>query len=133
MAGKQLSQGVATTGYAIGEFENYTSIYGYPKRRLYIHQLSSPGEALTMDNRCGFIKEERIFDEAGNVVNTVFYEKNGWRAHGTTRFFAPRRGPADRRRKVPGEGPARAGASRCAPDDRRSLAWSTRDAADRLE
>lgn len=74
--------------YVVGDAENYRSIYGYPKRRYRVHKLE-PGEALKRNHDVhGYIKEERILDEHGNVVTTVFYEKNYWRKDGLVRFYA---------------------------------------------
>lgn len=74
--------------YVVGDAENYRSIYGYPKRWYKVHRLE-PGEELRENHPVhGYIKEERIGDEHGNVVTTVFYEKNGWRRNGLIRFYA---------------------------------------------
>jgi hypothetical protein len=80
--------------YHVGEVQPYQSIYGYPKRRRYVYRLK-PGESpegsgswRNPGNCIGYVKEERIADENGNVVTTVFYEKNGWRKHGLVRFYA---------------------------------------------
>lgn len=79
---------VAQTGYALGKYDEYRSIYGYPKRIIKVHHVTSPGQPISSAQVVGGIKEERIFDETGNVVGTCFYEKNGWRRSGTVRFFA---------------------------------------------
>jgi hypothetical protein len=76
------------TCYYVGDAINYTSMYGYPKRRYKVFQLD-PGEQYNpLAHWVGEIKEERIADESGDCITTVFYEKNGWRRQGLIRFFA---------------------------------------------
>src|SRR5690606_2070841 len=74
--------------YAVDGNVKYRSIYGYPKRLIKVCKLQ-PGQFLNDQTPAfGYIKEERILDEHGDVVTTVFHEKNGWRNVGNVRFYA---------------------------------------------
>ncbi len=67
----------------------YKSIYGYQKHGFNVYLLA-PGETFSRGMRkYGFIKEERVGDENGNVVTVVFYSRmDEWRDSGKLRFFA---------------------------------------------
>ncbi len=71
----------------------YESIYGYKKHGFFVHRLK-PGEAFDRSHHnsgtaYGYIKEERVGDENGNVVTVVFYSRmDSWRSSGKLRFFA---------------------------------------------
>ena len=72
--------------YRIGEPENYTSMYGYPKRRFTIYEVIDGHVALGA-TCIGFVKEEKVIDEAGGVDHFMFYERNGWKTSGQQRFY----------------------------------------------
>ncbi len=73
--------------YAIGNYEEYTSIYGYPKRGVHVHKIM-PGEELSDYNKIGFIKEERIQGPDGKIVAVCFYTREDhWKKRGQARFF----------------------------------------------
>jgi len=64
----------------LGEKQKYASIYGYPKFRYPVIEVST-GQAL------GLIKEEVTPGIPGQPDITVYYEKNRWRDHGKLRFY----------------------------------------------
>ena len=64
----------------LGEKQKYASIYGYPKYRYPVIEVST-GQTL------GLIKEEVTPGLPGQPDMTVYYEKNRWRPHGKLRFY----------------------------------------------
>ena len=72
--------------YVIGPPINYTSIYGYPKRRFEVFQADEQGNK-TASYPAGEIKEEPMLDENGELWGRCFYTKNLGREHGKYRFY----------------------------------------------
>lgn len=60
--------------------EDYTSIYGYPKRMIPVIRVSD-------QQRIGGIKEEVITDHHGKEVNRVFYTRDFSRPPSYLRFY----------------------------------------------
>ena len=58
----------------------YTSIYGYPKRRFMVRDMTS-GQDI------GCVKEEKVIAEDGSVSCVMFYERNGWKGRAQQRFY----------------------------------------------
>lgn len=56
-----------------GEMEVYPSIYGYPKRGLKVYRATETGERGAY---FGFIKEEPVPGEDGNLAGCVYYTKD---------------------------------------------------------
>jgi hypothetical protein len=71
--------------YVIGEPYNYTSIYGYPKRRFPVHRADELGNKLDSYS-VGEIKEEPMLDENGQLWGRCFYTKS-LRPSGKYRFY----------------------------------------------
>jgi hypothetical protein len=62
----------------------YTSAYGYQKNKFPVF-LQSDAE---QKDPIGWIKEERVLDQAGNEADRVYYARvYGWREKGQPRFF----------------------------------------------
>lgn len=72
--------------YVIGPPINYTSIYGYPKRRFEVYQADEQGNKIAA-YPIGEIKEEPMLDENGDLWGRCFYTKNLGREHGKYRFY----------------------------------------------
>jgi hypothetical protein len=72
--------------YVIGPPINYTSIYGYPKRRFEVYQADEKGDKIAA-YPVGEIKEEPMLDENGDLSGRCFYTKNLGREHGKYRFY----------------------------------------------
>lgn len=84
---KVLSHSGSDVAYAVGDYEEYRSVYGYPKRYVMIHKVM-PGEALSRSNIIGRVKEERVLGPDGNVVSVCFYTREDqWKRPGQARFF----------------------------------------------
>ena len=71
--------------YVIGEPINYTSIYGYPKRRFPVFRANENGEKQN-EYSIGEIKEEPMLDENGQLWGRCFYTKS-LRPSGKYRFY----------------------------------------------
>jgi len=72
--------------YVIGEPVNYSSIYGYPKRRFPVHRADELGNKQDSYS-VGEIKEEPMLDENGQLWGRCVYTKNLGRGHGKYRFY----------------------------------------------
>ena len=70
------------TKYRLGDPVDYTSMYGYAKRRFPVYAMNDDGESSV-----GSIKEEKIINENGDVEDVMFYERNGWKKSGQQRFY----------------------------------------------
>lgn len=73
------------TLHRVGRPEEYTSIYGYQKNRLPVRVVNADG---TDGETVGWIKEEVVPDENGNIRGRVYYERNGWKKQGQLRFYS---------------------------------------------
>ena len=71
--------------YVIGEPVNYSSIYGYPKRRFPVHRADELGNKQDSYS-VGEIKEEPMLDENGQLWGRCFYTKS-LRPSGKYRFY----------------------------------------------
>ena len=72
--------------YVIGEPVNYSSIYGYPKRRFPVHRADELGNKQDSSS-VGEIKEEPMLDENGQLWGRCFYTKTLGRPTGKYRFY----------------------------------------------
>lgn len=66
--------------------EAYTSMYGYRKYRIWVDQVTETGSL--MQSKIGWIKQEPLIGPNGDVVGSIYYERNGWRKSGHPRFFS---------------------------------------------
>ena len=73
--------------YTIGEAENYTSIYGYAKRRFPVYECDEQGNKLPSAYGVATIKEEPLLDENGQLWGRCFYTKSGILGGGKYRFY----------------------------------------------
>lgn len=72
--------------YHVGQPVEYESIYGHPKRRFPVFSVD-PHTGVQGD--CiGWIKQEPLADEMGNLAGFAYYTKEGWRNNGQFRFYA---------------------------------------------
>ena len=72
--------------YAVGEPEQYGSIYGYSKYRYPVYEVDEKGERIN-ETVIGLIKEEIMKDEDGEPVAKAYYTRNLNRPHGLLRFY----------------------------------------------
>lgn len=75
----------ARTQHILGQPEQYTSIYGYAKLKIPVHEIElqtgKPGGCV------GHIKQEPMVDEHGTLVGFAYYTKAAWRDKGQLRFY----------------------------------------------
>jgi hypothetical protein len=76
---------VSDSYYALGEPEEYRSIYGYQKRRFQVYPTDAEGNR--NGGSVGKIKEEPLLDENGKLWGRCFYSRDLSRPCGKYRFY----------------------------------------------